>query len=275
MQPPNASPAVAATTIPAPRTAVVSGGAGGIGSVICRRLANEGYSVVVADVNRDAADAVAADLPLVGNAQHHGFGGDLAQSSVNRELAEFAAGIAPIGVLVNAVGISPKNNGQKIRFFELDDELWNTILGVNLSAPFFLTREAYRYMPTDGTASIVNLLSITAKTGTGGPSEAHFVPYVPSTIAYGATKAALHNMTVSLAHELAEFHIRVNGVSPGYVQTGMMGAVPIDEKLLATVPMNRFAEPGEVADAVAFLASDKASYINGANLDVNGGWATC
>lgn len=257
------------------RTAVVSGGAGGIGRVICRRLAEEGYAVVVADVNRDAAESTAAELPAAGGQVHRGFAGDLTDSAVNRELAEFAADIAPIGVLVNAVGISPKKDGRKIQFFELDDELWNTILGVNLSAPFYLMREAYKYMPTDGSASIVNLLSITAKTGTGGPEDSTFVPFIPSTVAYGATKAALHNMTVSLAHELADKNIRVNGVAPGYVRTGMMGAVPVNERILSTVPMNRFAEPDEVADAVVFLASDKASYITGASLDVNGGWATC
>lgn len=257
------------------RTAVVTGGAGGIGRVISRRFAEDGYTVVVADINRDAAESVAANLPPVDGVHHLAFAGDLTDSSVNRELAEFAAGVAPIGVLVNGVGISPKREGQKIRFFELDDDLWNTILSVNLSAPFYLMREAYRFMPTDGTASIVNLLSITAKTGTGAPADAGFVPYIPSTVAYGATKAALHNLTVSLAHELADRRIRVNGVAPGFVRTGMMSAVPMDERMLAPVPMNRFAEPEEVADAVAFLASNKASYITGASLDVNGGWATC
>lgn len=257
------------------RTAVVSGGAGGIGRVLSRRLAEEGYAVVVADVNESAVTDVVAGLPRTGQADHHGFAGDLTQSATNRELAEFAAGIAPIGVLVNAVGISPKREGQKIPFFELDDDLWKTILDVNLSAPFYLMREAYRFMPSDGTASMVNLLSITAKTGTGGTADDTFVPYIPSTVAYGATKAALHNLTVSIAHELAGRHIRVNGVAPGFVQTGMMGAVPVDPKMLAPVPMNRFAQPEEIADAVAFLASSKASYITGTSLDVNGGWTTC
>ena len=260
---------------PGLRTAVVSGGAGGIGTAICHRLAEEGYTVIVADVNRELAEEVAASLPPVADIRHRGFGGDLTNSAVNRELAEFAANIAPIGAIINAVGISPKKEGRKIRFFELDDDLWNTILAVNLSAPFYLLREAFKYMPTDGTASVVNLLSITAKTGTGGPENATFAPYIPSTIAYGATKAALHNMTVSLAHELAELRIRVNGVAPGYVRTAMTGAVPVNEKLLATVPMNRFAEPNEIADAVAFLTSGKASYITGISLDVNGGWVTC
>ncbi|MCF2573860.1 SDR family NAD(P)-dependent oxidoreductase [Brevibacterium sp. UCMA 11754] len=257
------------------RTAIVSGGAGGIGSVICRRMADEGYAVVVADSNSEAAESLANSLPTTGEATHHGFSGDLTESSVNRELAEFAGNLAPIGLIVNAVGISPKKNGEKIRFFDLDDDLWNTVLAVNLSAPFYLMREAYRFMPTDGTASIINLLSITARTGTGAPHDSHFGPFIPSTVAYGATKAALHNLTVSIAHELADSHIRVNGVAPGYVRTPMMGSVPADERLLSSVPMNRFAEPEEVADSIAFLAGSRASYITGTSLDVNGGWATC
>ncbi|RRJ87022.1 SDR family oxidoreductase [Gulosibacter macacae] len=257
------------------RTAIVTGGGGGIGRAICEQLAADGYLVVVADVVEDAAETVRESLGTVDGRDHLKFVGDMTQSAVNKELAEFAAAAAPIGVIVNAVGISPKRNGQKIRFFDLDDELWDKIMAINLSAPFFLMREAYQYMPHDGTASIVNLLSITAKTGTGAPNEAKFGPFIPSAVAYGASKAALHNLTVSLAMEMAEFQIRVNGVAPGYVQTPMMGNVPVDERLLASVPMYRFATPQEVADAVTFLASSKASYINGASLEVNGGWATC
>lgn len=257
------------------RTAIVSGGAGGIGREVCRRMAEKGYIVVVADADRDAATTVADGLPTVSHGEHQPFAGDLTDSGLNRALAEFATGIAPIGVVVNAVGISPKKNGEKIRLSDLDDATWNSVLAVNLSVPFFLMREASRLMPTDGTASIVNLLSITAKTGTGGPRDSHFSPFLPSTAAYGATKAGLHNLTVSLAHELADSKIRVNGVAPGYVRTPMMGSVPVDQRLLSTVPMNRFAEPEEVVDAIAFLASDRASYITGTSLDVNGGWVTC
>ena len=88
-------------------------------------------------------------------------------------------------------------------------------------------------------------------------------------------KAALQNLTASLALELADLQIRVNGVAPGFVQTPMMSSVPVDDKLLNQVPMKRFAQPAEIADAVAFLVSSRASYITGTSLDVNGGWLTC
>jgi NAD(P)-dependent dehydrogenase (short-subunit alcohol dehydrogenase family) len=256
-------------------TAIVSGGAGGIGSAICRRLATDGYAVVVADLDAAAADEVAAALPAVAGGRHRGFAGDLTDGAVNRALAAFAAQDGPIGVLVNAVGISPKRDGRKIEFFEMSDAEWERVLAVNVSAPFFLIREAYRHMPTDGTASIVNLLSITAKLGTGGAPDADFPPYLPTTAAYGASKAALQNLTASLSRELADRRIRVNGVAPGFVQTPMMAAVPPEGNLLNQVPMKRFARPEEIADAVAFLVSDRASYITGTSLDINGGWLTC
>jgi NAD(P)-dependent dehydrogenase (short-subunit alcohol dehydrogenase family) len=256
------------------QTAIVTGGAGGIGQAIGSRLAAEGYVVVVADLDQDAADGTAAALPDIGWAEHRGFAGNLADGSVNRDLAAFAAQTGPVGVVVNAVGISPKRNGQKIRFFELSDDEWNTVMAVNVAAPFFLVREVFRYMPTDGSASIVNLLSITAKTGTGGGPDAEFAPFLPSSVAYGASKAALQNLTASLAHELADLNIRVNGVAPGFVQTAMMGDVPQDARLLGQVPMKRFARPEEIADAVAFLAGSQSTYITGISLDVNGGWLT-
>lgn len=257
------------------RTAIVTGGAGGIGSAICRRLAEAGYLVVVADVDQDAAQAVADALPRVEDAAHSGFAGDLTRSATNAELAAFAADLAPIGVIVNAVGISPKHDGRKIPLGELDDETWNRVLAVNVSAPFFLVREAHRFMPTDGSASIVNLLSVTATVGTGGPEGAPFHPRLPSTLVYGASKAALQNLTASLAHELAGLNVRVNGVAPGFVETPMTAAVPRDGGITDQVPLRRFARPEEVADAVAFLVSGQASYITGASLDINGGFTTC
>lgn len=252
------------------RSAIVTGGAGGIGRAVCQRLAEDGYAVVVADVDTDRATRVAADLPDVDGAQHVGFGGDLTVSAVNRRMAETAAAIAPIGVLVNGVGISPKSGGRKIPFWEVDDETWLRVLAVNLTAPFYAVRETFDLMPTDGSASIVNIESIAARMGVGGGLD-EFPPYLPSAIVYGASKAGLHNLTVSLVRELAHRSIRVNGVAPGFVATAMMSSA-VGGQLIDQLPTKRYADPCEVADAVAYLVSERAAYVNGACIDVNGGW---
>lgn len=254
------------------KSAIVTGGAGGIGSAVCRRLADLGYAVVVADANAEAAQATAASLP---GEMHAAVGGDLTATSTNREAVEAAVRLGPIGLLVNAVGISPKEGGRKKPFYDVTDEEWDLVMAVNVKAPFILVREAFRHMSTDGTASIINLLSITSRMATGGLPDATFGPFLPSSITYAASKAALQNMTASLARELAGLNIRVNGVAPGFVETPMTGGMPDMDRMIAQIPAGRFAKPHEITDAIEFLVSDRASYINGTSLEVNGGWQTC
>lgn len=257
------------------RVAIVSGGAGGIGSVISARLADLGYSVVIADASEGHAHRVKDTLTTEKGQQHRVVFGDLTQDETNKEAAACAAELGTLTTLVNAVGISPKRNGEKINFFDIDTELWDTIMAVNVKAPFLLIREAYSYMPTDGTASIVNLLSITAKLGSGGLSTDTFSPTLPSAATYAASKAALQNLTATLSRELSSYNIRVNGVAPGLVSTNMTGAVPDKEGMAAQIPMGRFGTTKEVADAIEFLIGTKSTYINGASIDINGGWYTC
>ena len=149
------------------------------------------------------------------------------------------------------------------------------MLAVNVSAPFFLIREAFRHMPTDGSASIVNLLSITAKLGTGGPEGAAFPP-----------APALHGGLRGQQGGPAEPHRQpLPGAGrppdPRQRRGARVRPDPDDGRgaaegpLLDQVPMRRFARPEEIADAVAFLVSDQATYITGTSLDVNGGWLTC
>lgn len=257
------------------RVAIVSGGAGGIGSVISARLGDLGYNVVIADTSEENAQRVKNALATERGQKHSTVIGDLTLDEVNKEAAARAAAMGTLTTLVNAVGISPKRNGEKINFYEIDTELWDTIMAVNVKAPFLLIREAYSYMPTDGTASIVNLLSITAKLGSGGLSTDTFSPVLPSAAAYAASKAALQNLTATLSHELSSFNIRVNGVAPGLVSTNMTDAVSDKEGMAAQLPMGRFGTPQEVTDAIEFLIGDKSTYITGTSIDINGGWYTC
>lgn len=256
------------------RSAVVTGGAGGIGSVLSDRLARAGYRVVVADASAEAADRVVASLP--GNG-HVAVAGDLTLPETNRAAVEAARNEGLFSVLINGVGISPKEQGRKRPFYDVSPEEWDLVMAVNVKAPLLAVQEAFRHMPSDGTASIVNILSIVSKWGTGGLPTDTFPPYLPSSVAYAASKAALQNLTASLSRELSSFRIRVNGVAPGFVQTQMTGGMPSAETQQMTdqIPLGRFARPDEIADAIEFLISDKASYITGASLDVNGGALTC
>lgn len=259
-----------------PRSAIVTGGAGGIGTAIGRRLAIAGYIVIVADADAAEAERAASALPPVGSGGHCGVGGDLTTGDANRAVVDAARAAAPIGAIVNAVGISPKDDGHKRAFFDISEGEWDAVLAVNLKAPFLLAQQAYPHLPEDGSASIVNVLSIVAWMGTGGPVDASFPPNIPSSAAYAASKGGLRILTASLARELAPKGVRVNGVAPGFVATPMMAAVPEHNvsELAAQVPLQRFATADEVADAVDFLVSDRASYITGESIAVNGGWHT-
>lgn len=258
------------------RSAIVTGGAGGIGRVVSERLAAAGYRVVIADASAEAAEQVAASLPMP-NGDHRIAAGDLTTPETNRAAVDAAGELGTLSVVVNGVGISPKDEGHKRPFFDISPEEWDLVMGVNVKAPLLMAQEAFRHMPVDGTASIVNILSIVSKLGAGGLPGAPFPPYLPSSAAYAASKGALQNLTATLSRELSGFGIRVNGVAPGFVQTQMTGGVPsaATEQMIGQIPMARFAQPGEIADAIEFLISDKASYITGASLDVNGGMITC
>ena len=242
------------------RSAIVTGGAGGMGSLTCERLAELGYSVVVADSNGEGAQRVAAGLATVTPAQQHrGIGADLTTVDAARTAASAAKELGTLSVLVNAIGISPKKDGRKKPFFDISAEEWDRVMAVNLKAPFLIIRESYEAMPTDGTASIVNVLSITSKIGTGGLPDDTFPPFTPSSAVYGASKGALQNLTASLARELSSRQIRVNGVAPGHTATPMTAQVRIEDQLVSQVPLGRPGRPEEIADAIEFLISDKAS----------------
>ncbi|MGM7678776.1 SDR family NAD(P)-dependent oxidoreductase [Microbacterium sp. A94] len=258
------------------RSAIVTGGGGGIGRIVSERLASVGYRVVIADASADSAEAVGASLPTP-NGGHRVVTGDLTSPETNRAAVEAARELGTLSVLVNGVGISPKDEGRKRPFYDVSPDEWDLVMAVNVKAPLLLVQEAFRHMPTDGSASIVNILSIASRLGTGGLPSDTFPPFLPSSIAYAASKGALQNVTASLSRELSSFHIRVNGVAPGFVQTQMTGGVPSAEaqQMIGQVPMARFAQPSEIADAIEFLISDNASYITGASLDVNGGMLTC
>jgi 3-oxoacyl-[acyl-carrier protein] reductase len=169
-----------------------------------------------------------------------------------------------IDILVNNVGISPKNReGDRIPTLEIEHVQWDHVLKINLKSVFLCTQFVAREMIKRGKGSILNISSISAKSGNSGPPAAH----------YCASKAGVTNFTFYTAKELIQYGVRVNAIAPGTVLTAQRkGTSPkYNEILLKNIPMKRFAKPYEIAKAAAFLVSDSASYITGEILDVNGG----
>ncbi len=239
------------------RVAIVTGGASGMGAATSGLLAERGATVIVVDQNRDLAAKVSESLqllpPIVGDVSNSAF--------CDATVAEVTATHGRLDVLVNAAGIIVRS-----RAATTSDDEWRRVMGVNVDGTFFMCRAAVRAMAGTGGA-IVNFGSIWGDLGAAGVA------------AYCASKGAVHNLTRALAIEHASGGIRVNAVCPGEVDTPMLRSErtgPVTDAMLAdiaaTVPMGRLARPAEVAEVVAFLASDRSSYMTGALVSVDAGY---
>ncbi len=234
------------------KVAVVTGGASGIGAAIAARLAGEGANVLVADRNPPAA--------LPGGARFHQC--DVTNTDqVGQALAEAASAWGRLDILVNNAGV-----GALAMAEDTDEALWDHVFAVNTRAVFLCCRAAIPLMranPGGSGGAIVNIASISGLLGDYGMS------------AYNASKGAVVNLTRSLALETAQYGIRVNAVCPGLIDTPMSApGLQRQEDLdfwLERIPLGRRGLPEEMASVVAFLASDDASYVTGANLPADGG----
>lgn len=246
--------------------ALVTGGAGHIGAAICERLAVRGYAVTVADL--------AEPKPELSAVLDRHLAVDVTSEQGARDVVQAAAGADRLDVLVNCVGVSPKKDGRKRPLGEITLAEWQRVFAVNVTACFLIMREAMPLLRPHANASIVNVVSAVAKLGAAGPDGATYGPAHPAGAHYCASKAALANLTVSGARELAEHGIRCNGVAPGYIGTGMGGTTDttVERRLLGQVPLSRSGTTDEVAAVVAFLVSEDASYLTGEIIDVDGGW---
>ena len=266
------------------RTALVTGAGSGIGRAIATLFASEGARVIVNDVNREAAEgtlaamkdarercqAVAADVS--DSAAVRGMFGEVEQRYGGLDILVNNAGIGETGDRrdeVNRKGEAQLQElmmGGKIRShwditLTLSDEEWQQMIGVHLSGTFYCTREALKLMARKNRGSIVNMSSVAGLRG------------IPVGSHYGAAKAGILGFTRSVAHEMASRNIRVNAICPGWVETPMTEPFSPTVKMLLTsqIPMQRWAQPDEIAATALFLASDESSYFTGQWLLSNGG----
>ncbi len=238
------------------KTALVTGGTGGIGTAICRALAKQGVKVF-ANYHPMEADSVEA-WQQQQKADGFEFGVVSADVSSFDECAAMVEVIeSPVDILINCAGITRDSSMKKM---ELDQ--WDSVLRTNLDSVFNVSKQVFAGMTERGYGRIVNISSVNGQRGQFGQTN------------YSAAKAGMHGFTMALAQEGAAKGVTVNSVSPGYVATAMTDLIPDEIKaaIVATVPMKRMGKPEEIADAVAYLVSDSAAYVTGQNLGVNGGF---
>ncbi len=255
------------------RVAVVTGGASGIGRATAIRLAGEGARVAVVDRAGDRAEETAAGIRAAGD-EARAYACDIAQSAeVNATAARVERELGPVDVLANVAGVGDTAGLEGIETVE--DARWHLVLAVNLSGAFFWCRAVLPGMAARGRGAIVSVSSLAgrSKSANGG-------------FAYTASKAGLLGLTRHLAFDYGPRGVRVNAICPGGVDTPMLRAggvraarSPEEAEARAAriaaygwfMPIKRLSTPEEQAAAIAFLASDDASYVNGVSLDVNGG----
>jgi 3-oxoacyl-[acyl-carrier protein] reductase len=240
------------------RVALVTGGNSGIGAAACRALAARGSRVAVNYVDApEAAEALAAELGGLGEgAEGIAVRGDVSdEAAVKAMVAEVGERLGPVDVLVNNAGI-----GFNAPLVETEVGDWDRVMAINLKGQFLCAREVVRGLrERDAGGALVNIASEVALIG------------CEELTAYSAAKGATIAMTKTWARELTPFGIRVNCVAPGPVDTGLLSDHDRSEEFIGTIPLHRLGRPEEIGAAVAFLASEEASFFVGQVLSPNGG----
>ena len=245
------------TASDAVKTALVTGGSGGIGRAVAVALAGDGYRVAVGwSSSEEGAAKTAIDVEAAGGEAMTVRVDVTDVASVDAGFAEIEAAWGPVGVLVNNAGVT--GDGLILR---MSDEQWGTVLRTNLDGAFHAIRRALPGMVKARRGRIVNVGSVAGIVGSAGQAN------------YAAAKAGLVGLTRSVAREMASRQITCNLVAPGPIATAMLDALADGrrEELAATVPLGRLGQPEEVAAAVAYLCSESAAYVTGAVIPVDGG----
>ena len=245
------------TTTHTHRIAYITGGMGGIGTALCRRLCKEGHTVIagcgpgsprrekwIRDMTDQGYKVICSE-------------GNVADWESTRRAFEIArAEVGPIDILVNNAGITRDGTFKQMTFAD-----WHAVIDTNLNSLFHVTKQVIEGMLERGWGRIINISSVNGQRGQFGQTN------------YSTAKAGIHGFTMALAQEVASKGVTVNTVSPGYVGTDMVRAVKPErlEKIVSTIPIKRLGEPDEIASIVAWLASDESAYATGADFSLNGG----
>lgn len=247
---------------PAERTAVLTGAASarGIGRATADRLASEGWSIAILDLNAEDAKSAAAEIGANRAVKAIGVGADVSdEASVDRAITEIEQALPPIVGLVNLAGISSPTP-----FMETTVEEWDKVFAINMRGTFVVSQRVLKGMIERELGRIVSISSISAQRGGGTYSK----------VAYSASKAGILGFTRALAREVGEHNITVNAIAPGPIDTDIMGGTLTDERkaqMSEGIMMGRVGTREEVAALIAFLLSEDAGYITAATYDINGG----
>ena len=241
------------------RVAIVTGGGRGIGKAIAVRLATHGASIVIADIDLQAAESVIAELQALG---HRALAVPTDISSSEQVQAMVQATLEKFGridILINNAGIL----GPTCPVVEVQEEDWDRVLAINLKGAFLCSQAVVPHMVAQGWGRIVSISSIAGKEGN------------PGTAPYNVSKVGIIGLTKSLAHEIAQTGVTVNCVAPAMIETELIDAVSPEmmAMLLAKIPMGRIGKTYEVAALIAFLASEESAFITGQCYNITGGRA--
>lgn len=238
------------------KVALVTGGTGGIGDAICRRLADAGMRVATSYRNEQKA------LNWLEKCKAEGYNFAIYHCDVSSYpdceamIRQVEQDLGPIDVLVNNAGITKDTTLRK-----MTPEQWQAVIATDLSSVFNMTRPVIQGMIERGFGRVINISSINGQKGQIGQAN------------YSAAKAGIHGFTKAVAQEVARKGVTVNTLSPGYIATEMVMAVPeeIRNQIIAQIPVGRLGRPEEIAAAVAFLCSEEAAFVTGSDLSINGG----
>jgi 3-oxoacyl-[acyl-carrier protein] reductase len=239
------------------KVAIVTGGARGIGKATCLKLASLGASIVVADMNPETTNATAEELKSKGYKAIAVLGNVSVEADAQNLIDTAKKEFGSVDILVNNAGIT-----RDTLLMRMKKEQWDAVIAVNLTGTYLCTQAAIKVMmKQENGGSIINLSSISGENGNIGQTN------------YSASKAGVIGFTKAVALEMASRKVRCNAIAPGFIATEMTEAIPENIKagMVAAIPLKRAGLPEDIANGIAFLASDASSFITGHILDINGG----